>query len=411
MVMRFGLNLMLLTLLVVLVVPLGLAAQEAPSQNLHSVQAAFAPGGLSADCLGRPGFPLRRLGLPPAIINRLCKPIAGGTQAPQPSHGLPKNDGSATYITFDVPGSACEAQFFRCTTPVAINPAGTVTGFYADSNEGWHGFLRASDGTFTLFDAPGADFTVPAGINPEGVVTGYYCDAIGCHGFLRATDGTLTTVDPPGSIGVIFVDGHNINPEGVMTGLYVEAGFVVHCFLRAPDGTITSFDVQGAPYGADPTGINARGAIVGVYGDADGNNHGFLRAPDGTSTTIDPPGSVYTNATAINPVGTIAGWYQDASLAIRGFLRAPDGTYTTFDGPGDYPGSFNPSINPAGVVTGTTGGIHGFLRAKNGNLMTFDPPGSVNTLAYDINPGGVITGWYIDPIFLGHGFIRIPHDE
>src|SRR5262249_22957201 len=49
---------------------------------------------------------------------------------------------AATFITFDVPGSTCLPPFPFCTTPVAINPDGTITGFYADANAALHGFLR-----------------------------------------------------------------------------------------------------------------------------------------------------------------------------------------------------------------------------------------------------------------------------
>jgi hypothetical protein len=69
----------------------------------------------------------------------------------------------------------------------------------------YHGFLRAPDGTFTTFDAPGAGTgayqgTFAISINPAGAITGYYTDASNVdHGFLRARDGTITTFEAPGS--------------------------------------------------------------------------------------------------------------------------------------------------------------------------------------------------------------------
>jgi len=56
-----------------------------------------------------------------------------------------------------------------------------------------HGFVRTPDGTFTIFDAPGASSpgcgypgTEPSGINDEAEITGFYSD-VNCvvHGFLR----------------------------------------------------------------------------------------------------------------------------------------------------------------------------------------------------------------------------------
>lgn len=73
--------------------------------------------------------------------------------------------------------------------------------------------MRASDGTFAAFDAPGAaNGTSPSGINPAGAITGNYSDANFVEdGFLRANNGTLTTFDPPGSI---FHPGQRHQPGG-----------------------------------------------------------------------------------------------------------------------------------------------------------------------------------------------------
>ena len=44
-----------------------------------------------------------------------------------------------------------------------------------------------------------------------------------------------------------------------------------------------------------------------------------------------------------------------------------------------------------------------------GTFTTFDPPGSTFTEPSGINPGGVITGGYIDASGMDHGFVRA-HD-
>jgi hypothetical protein len=68
-----------------------------------------------------------------------------------------------------------------------------------------HGFLRAPDGKFTTFDAPGAGTgagqgTVAFGMNAECEITGYYVDATNVgHGFLRSPDGMFTTFDARGA--------------------------------------------------------------------------------------------------------------------------------------------------------------------------------------------------------------------
>jgi hypothetical protein len=98
-------------------------------------------------------------------------------------------------ITFDAPGAGTGAGFG--TTPLQINPEGTIVGVYNDSSDVYHGFLRAPDGTITTVDIPGVTTGPGQGpalysINPAGVSTGWYnADTSNVvHGFLRARDGT-----------------------------------------------------------------------------------------------------------------------------------------------------------------------------------------------------------------------------
>lgn len=70
----------------------------------------------------------------------------------------------------------------------------TITGFNADNNSVYHGFIRTARGKITTFDVPGAGTgnwqgTLPLNITPDGAVTGWYIDANGVyHGFLRFGD-------------------------------------------------------------------------------------------------------------------------------------------------------------------------------------------------------------------------------
>ncbi len=104
-------------------------------------------------------------------------------------HGFLRTSGG-TITTFVAPGSGCSLSAFKlCSIPFGINPAGTITGYYSDASNVFHGFLRTSDGTFTTFDPPGSVNTIPNAINPAGAITGWYDDANGQHGFLRSGDG------------------------------------------------------------------------------------------------------------------------------------------------------------------------------------------------------------------------------
>ena len=89
--------------------------------------------------------------------------------------------------------------------------------------------MGSEDGTFTTFDGPGAAFTLATSINPAGAITGVYADASFVqHGFLRSRDGDFTSFDPPGS-GDTFPT--SINAAGVIAGNWNAA----HGFLRIPD--------------------------------------------------------------------------------------------------------------------------------------------------------------------------------
>ena len=168
----------------------------------------------------------------------------------------------------------------RAPFPSGINPSGSITGFTRDANSARHGFLRAPDGTFTIFDDPAAGTcstscgTIGNGqgtrayaINPSGEITGFYTDNTGrCHGYVRAANGSFTQIDAPDA----------------GTGPF-------------PQGTF--------PSEFTPMGINPLGAITGFYVDASSVQHGFVRAANGTITEFDPTGSIFTNPNAIDDTG------------------------------------------------------------------------------------------------------------
>ena len=94
-----------------------------------------------------------------------------------------------TIITFDAPGAGTGPG--QGTIAFAINPAGTISGRYADGGGAIHAIIRSADGAIIAFDAPGAGTgprqgTRPFSINPSGATAGYYNDTSGVfHGFLR----------------------------------------------------------------------------------------------------------------------------------------------------------------------------------------------------------------------------------
>jgi hypothetical protein len=72
------------------------------------------------------------------------------------------------------------------TYAYGISPnANTAVGIVA-LNGFVHGFLRDVGNTFTVFDPPGSNESVPLSINNQGLIAGWYRDTNNVeHGFLR----------------------------------------------------------------------------------------------------------------------------------------------------------------------------------------------------------------------------------
>jgi hypothetical protein len=71
------------------------------------------------------------------------------------------------------------------------------------------------------------------------------------------------------------------------------------------------------------------------------------------------------------------------------------------------------SINPAGATAGSyydATGLHGFERSAGGQFANFSAydPGGVGTRVTTNNAWGQVTGWYIDPNGVDHGFVWQP---
>jgi len=354
-----------------------------------------------------------------------------GTAAAMPAPSV-----AGTFTEFDVPGAGTGSQ--QGTLPFAINPAGTVTGYYSDANSLIHGFVRTAGGAVVSFDAPGQVYgTYPSAINAEGTVTGYYYDAnYDSHGFVRTSDGILAEFDAPRDFDGIYPAG--IDDTGVVAGTYYNANYVIRAFLRFRNGTIAVFDDPsagtGASEGTTVGGMNALGAIAGCYTDPSFDYYAFLRASDGTFTTLAPPTSTGDSPScfpynltapqmAINALGAIAGNYYEPETPFglyRGFLRSPDGAYATFDAATYSPCcifTYPLSLNWAGTIAGYFNDgynlNHGFLRDSGGAITILDAPNAgqgnyQGTIANGINPWGTVAGLYIDANSACHGFLWRP---
>ena len=319
----------------------------------------------------------------------------------------------AGVISFDPAGSID-------TLPMGLNAKGSIAGRYDDPDGNIHGFLRARNGTITTFDAsdpvaqqtPGAVpcWTYATGINSKNTVVGYQDGGCPLQGFIRASDGTITLFSVDGSTGLWPAV---INSKGVVAGTYFDGMNHSHGYVRKPNGSIQKFD----PFESTSTGtqcINESGVVSGYYVDSGSVFHGYIRTHDGTITTFDVPNASQTVPTCLNDLGDVVGYYYDNNQTTHGFLRAADGTFTTIDVPRAEQ-TIAWAINNDGIIVGTfsldLNSNHGFVRSANGTLKRFDPKGSVETRPVLINDKGTIAGSYFDTDGQQqrqHGFVRKP---
>ncbi len=326
-----------------------------------------------------------------------------------------------TFTTFDAPNAIS-------TQPTAMNPAGDITGSYTDADGNVHGFLRQSDGSFTVFETGSHCFgTRPTSINPAGEIVGYCITPDVSRSFLRKKDGTIIFIDvissslqAPVSIMPGLFGGDMaiaINPAGEVAGERDCYG-LCRGYLWHRDGSFTVFDaVSYAESGLIPftwvQAMNSEGQITGYCNDLPGIS-GFLRKKDGTIIRFNVLG-LATFPTAIGAGGQIAGYYSYNSFGGvgSGFLRKTDGTIITFDpiGSGDTrPIAMNSKGQIAGYYLGPDNLQHGFVRNLDATIVTFDAPDAgtaINggTFPQAISPSGQITGYYQDKNLAVHGFI------
>jgi hypothetical protein len=175
------------------------------------------------------------------VATRRCRPGAHGRRVRDGANrGSEENSGHAYNFrdkrlkraSFDVPGAPSYTLVFdEGSRGSSLSPRGEATGGYTDLNGTMHGFVRDHRGAITTFDAPGADITpgdgagtTPLSINPAAEVTGWYCDAqFFIHGFLRDAKGHVTEFDAPDASTACFLgltEPVGINAAGEITGIY-----------------------------------------------------------------------------------------------------------------------------------------------------------------------------------------------
>jgi len=184
-----------------------------------------------------------------------------------------------TITTFTVPGSTS-------VYPWSINDLGEVTGTYSyDSGDQVGGFVRSPGGMITTFTY--SDGIVPLAINIAGTTTGWYGPPVGNFaGFVAGSNGAITPFSIPGT-GAIDTLYIGLNNAGFIAGSYTVvanglpvqgAGEYMYGFVRTHQGLISSFSVPGAS-NTTAVAINDSNVVTG-WSDSTLYPGGFIRVSD-----------------------------------------------------------------------------------------------------------------------------------
>ena len=107
-----------------------------------------------------------------------------------------------------------------------LNSDGTIVGGFDSS-----GYMRLPDGTFLQIHVPESTWTTPHSINNHGEVTGLTCTQGMCQCFVRAVDGTLTLFAVPGAQGTVC---YVISDAGELGGVFGYTEDESHGFVARP---------------------------------------------------------------------------------------------------------------------------------------------------------------------------------
>lgn len=273
--------------------------------------------------------------------------IAGEFQAEDNKYHAFLRSPQGHFTIIDIPH--INAGAFQGTFATAINDAGEIAGFYQDGNSVNHGFVRHPKGEIETFNAPNdsemSNFapqgTIVASsgsaLNSKGEVTGWYFDSSqSVHGYVRVADGTITEfIDKDGGTGAFQgTYSGSVNPEGVTVGAVLNGSTVYEGLIRFPNGDMKTFEVPGSGnsagtfQGTFAVGINPKGVLTAYYTDSQNITYGAVVDSEGHVETFGAEGAGTnmgqgTTPNGINENGVVVGYYTDSTNINHGFLRIP----------------------------------------------------------------------------------------
>lgn len=211
-----------------------------------------------------------------------------------------------------------------------------------------------------------------------------------------AVEREYTTIPTPA--GTRSATAFGINARGDIVGSFVDASLVTHGFLLGKNGEFTAIDFPGAR-ATQAFGINPRGDIVGSYslpGDPVIALRGFLLTKKGDFVNVRYPGHTWERLQRILPDGTILGCYHDYDQmeSMRSIVIGKEGA-SEIDAFSSMANGATPDLR---LIVGwwvnmMENQTQGYM-IEDGVFTSFMVPGSTGTQAWDVNPDGVIVGFY-----------------
>ena len=236
----------------------------------------------------------------------------------------------ANYVGVNGSGSAATG-----VSALAINNNGFIAGSVSFADGSNQGFLRAPDGTYTLFSYGSEANTYGRAISSTNAVVGYATDVTGNivtagEEFKWTAGGGFTTLQN-GGVNLHGI-AQGINDSGVIVGDYFQLralprhGFQDYGFALSPGGfASTASSADPAFVTATRTaarGIDTAGDVVGWLNAPGGAQYGWV-VPAGTSSPTlisNPAGIGTTYLEAVSNSGLASGVYTDTSGNGQAFV-------------------------------------------------------------------------------------------
>ena len=196
----------------------GSVGATVPSNDGRTPGLGFGPGGLVPVIGERDGSATVLAGFPGAVVTAILQFNRNGASVGWSSQDFVNwhsfvRSADGVYTKLEYPGPV--GHLTSGTALLGWNQAGTMIGYLSDPPQmEFAGLIRHPDGTWEVWNAPGATSTIVYAITEAGTLAGTYKDASGWHGFVWAR-GVLQTVDAPGAANTAL---SGINNQGDLVG-------------------------------------------------------------------------------------------------------------------------------------------------------------------------------------------------